>query len=355
MKKLVESGIHNPKTGKPVSLDWARRNLGTTTISVANVSSFEEAFDHKVTDGSKDISEFEMSISAAEMAIAEAGIEACDIDCIMHVSGSIRMPSNDRSADLGLNHCMRGYQVAFPDLRPDCLLQHQDSGCSGIVPPFRMAKSMLASGDFKNILVVTSNVFPRDEWRENVQSNDMSLWINYVLFGDAATAFVLRGSSKPSEVACQTKSKLCYELLDVNSITDTSFFIFQSFIRANQKNKSLMLSGRLNPDAAKQVFSTKMLEWMKSQGIQISKLDALLLHQPNSYIMKKIRQLYAGEKLMDIAGRYGNLVSCSVGVQFYEQISQGRIEMKNGSTLAGFTLGAHAGNTYGGFIARAWA
>ena len=110
----------------------------------------------------------------------------------------------------------------------------------------------------------------------------------------------------------------------------------------------------LNPDAAKKVFSNKMLEWIKNQGIRISQIDALLLHQPNSYIIKKIQSLLAGDKVMDVAGRYGNLVSASLGRQFYEQVSQGRTKLKHGSKISGFTLGAHAGNTYGGFIAKAF-
>ena len=346
MEKLVETGIHNPKTGKPVSLDWARRNLGMGTLSIADLSTFSEAFDYKVNDGCKDVSEFEMAISAAKMALAEAGIEARDIDCILHVSGTVRFPGSKRS---GMNDCMRGYTEALPGLRQDCLMQHQDSGCSGVVPPFRMAKAMLAGGDFKNILVVTSHASPRGQWREHTENNDLSEWINCVLFGDSATAFVLRGADSSSEVVHQTQSKICYEILDVNSITDTDFFIFQTYF----DEKRCTHIGVLNPDAAKQVFSKKMFEWLKTQGLKISDLDALLMHQPNSFIVKKVKQYFAGDKVHDIADRYGNLLSGSLGNQFYEQLYQGKTKMRNGSMLAGFTLGAHAGNTYGGFIARA--
>ncbi|CAB9502316.1 3-oxoacyl-[acyl-carrier-protein] synthase 3 [Seminavis robusta] len=352
MQKLVDAGIHNPKTGKPVALDWAKRYLGSTSIAIADVSEFERVFDQQLTEDCKDISEFDMSVSAAKMALDEAGVSASEIDCIIHVSGSNRVPKEGRRDDLGLNNCMRGFTTALSGLRPDCLLQHQDSGCAGVVPPFQMAKAMLSCGDFKNILVITSNVFHRRDWKETTKANEMTQWINFLLFGDGASAFVLQGTHHPSEVLETTKSNTCFELLKVNSVSDTSMFTFQTYVEANKDTSCIQVTGRLNTDAAKQ-FVPKMREWLSSQGIKISQLDALLLHQPNSHVMQKIKQFLAGDKLLDVSGKYGNLVSASLGTQFYEQIySSGKNKMKHGGLVAGFTFGAHAGNTYGGFLAR---
>ena len=107
-----------------------------------------------------------------------------------------------------------------------------------------MAKGMLASGDFKNILIVTSNKMASTDWKLSAEKNNIPQWINYVLFGDGASAFVLRGTNRPSEVALQTKNNICFELLDVNSITDTSFFIFQSYTRkGSDSSKPLQQTG----------------------------------------------------------------------------------------------------------------
>lgn len=144
---------------------------------------------------------------------------------IMHVSPTLRLPAG-KEDDLGLHHCMRRYPELLPGLRANCVLQHQDSGCSGVVLPFQLAKPMLTSGAFKHILVVCStSASARGDVEYYAATNDLSKWINYLLFGDAACAFVLSAGQSAKQILMHSKVGVCYELLSVDSTTRTDFYI----------------------------------------------------------------------------------------------------------------------------------
>lgn len=357
MDRLLECGIHNPRNGQPVAADFAKRNLEVEQLAIANLSDFYKGFPNLTQTEAVDASEWDLAISAIEIALARAGIEANDLDAIMHVSPTLRLPSGEEN-DMGLHHCMRRYPELLPELRPDCLLQHQDSGCSGIVLPFQLAKPMLTSGAFKHILVVCStSAGARSDVEYFASKNDLSKWINYLLFGDAACAFVLSAGESAKDVLTSSKAGVCYELLSVNSQTRTDFYIAQSHCHINadetQSAIDYKMGMTLNPHAAKHVFTKQLFEWLETQNIDFQKLDALLLHQPNANVVKSVQKVTGPHKVLNIAERYGNLICASLGVQFYEQLSLRRTQVSDGGLIAGFTLGAHAGMTYGGFIAQA--
>lgn len=297
-----------------------------------------------------------MASVAIKQAMEGARIEAKDIDAIIHVSPTIHytegVDHNLRASSLGLQNSMRKYTKILPGLRPECLIDHQESGCSGVLVPFRIAKSMVASGDCKHILVVCSLASPRAEAEHWVRKNELDIWVNYLLFGDGACAFVLSGSDDVSKVLNQTRDRICYELGNVSTYTKTDFYIAEKLQEnvIGPNGPVMKLGMRLNPHAAKKVFIQQMYEWLASENLDADQLDALLLHQPNAVVIRYVEDKL-GSKVLNIADKYGNLVSTSLGVQFYEQLVLNS-RLKNGNTIAGFTLGAHVGMTYGGFIAK---
>lgn len=352
--KLIAYGIHQPQTMKPVACDFASRHLGSAFLAVGDVDDFEIGFGWK-KEGSERISELAIVKVAVDKALKDAGITAAELDSIFYVSPCIRQQRGS-GVDMGLHHCMREFPKLFPGLRPDCLLFHQDSGCSGVVPPFRLAKPMLESGEHKNILVVCASY--GGGMRRNAKmvgkANDLSEWISYILFGDGASAFVLSGAQSPEALASKTANGACYELLMIDSFTDSSFPIMEmnvDIMKAEYAESDVIVNRlHLNPDAAKMVFTKTLLEWMKKHKIQPSALEALFVHQPNGFVISEIQKQVGSDKVLNIAGKYGNLVAASLGTQFAEQL--GKTQLADKGFIAGFTLGAHAGMTYGGFVAQ---
>ncbi len=357
MDRLLELGINNPRTGQPVSSDFARKNLEADHLAIANLSDFRKGFPNFGGPDAIDASEWDLAAEAIRIAMDEASIRPCDLDAILHVSPTLRLPSCEQD-DMGLHHCMRRYPEILPGLRENCMLQHHDSGCSGVVLPFQIAKAMLTSGDFQRVLVVCStSARGRCDVEYFAAQNDLSKWINYLLFGDAACAFVLSGAGAPAEALGRSKAPVCYELLSINSVTKTDFYIAQSHRRIapgeDNESASCKMGMTLNPHAAKRVFTKQLFEWLDRQEVELDRLDALVLHQPNASVVKSVQKIAGPDKVHNIAEKYGNLICASLGVQFYEQLSMGQTKLNDGALIAGFTLGAHAGMTYGGFIAQA--
>ena len=356
MDRLLELGISNPRTGLSVSPDFARKNLEADHLAIANLSDFRKGFPNFGGPEAEDASEWDLAAEAIRIAMDEASIRPGDLDAILHVSPTLRLPSCEQD-DMGLHHCMRRYTEILPGLKENCLLQHHDSGCSGVVLPFQLAKSMLTSGDFRQVLVVCStSARGRSDVEYFAAQNDLSKWINYLLFGDAACAFVLSGAETPAKALSRGNAAACYELLSINSVTKTDFYIAQSHRRMapgeDNESPSCKMGMTLNPHAAKHVFTKQLFEWLDRQEVERDQLDALVLHQPNASVVKSVQKITGPDKVHNIAEKYGNLICASLGVQFYEQLSMGQTKLSDGSLIAGFTLGAHAGMTYGGFIAQ---
>jgi 3-oxoacyl-[acyl-carrier-protein] synthase III len=356
MDRLLELGINNPRTGQPVSSDFARKNLEANHLAIANLSDFRKGFPSFAGSNAEDASEWDLVAEAIRIAMDEASIHPGDLDAILHVSPTLRLPSGEQD-DMGLHHCMRRYPEILPGLRENCLLQHHDSGCSGVVLPFQIGKSMLTSGDFRRILVVCStSARGRSDVEFFASQNDLSKWINYLLFGDAACAFVLSGEETPAEALGNSNAGACYELLSVNSVTRTDFYIAQSHRRIapgeDNEGPSCKMGMTLNPHAAKHVFTKQLFEWLNQQDLKPEQLDALIIHQPNASVVTSVQKITGSDKVHNIAAKYGNVICASLGVQFYEQLSMRPNKLNDGGLIAGFTLGAHAGMTYGGFIAR---
>jgi 3-oxoacyl-[acyl-carrier-protein] synthase III len=357
MDRLLELGVYNPRNGQPVSPEFARRNLEVEQIAIANLSDFQKGFPKSSRSNAIDASEWDLAGAAIQIAMDEAAVQVEQLDAVLHVSPTLRLPSCEQD-DMGLHHCMRRYPDILPGLRQDCLLQHQDSGCSGVVPPFQLAKAMLTSGDFQRILVVCStSARGRADVEYFASQNDLSKWINYLLFGDAACAFILSRHETAEEALAASNALACYELLSVNSATRTDFYIAQSHrhvgLDKDGGRVGCKMGMTLNPHAAKHVFTKQLFEWLARQSIDAAQLDALIVHQPNASVVTSIQKITGADKVHNIARKYGNLVCASLGVQFYEQLSTGKTKVKNKSLIAGFTLGAHAGMTFGGFIAQA--
>ena len=60
MDRLLELGINNPRTGQPVSTDFARKNLEANHLAIANLSDFRKGFPSFAGSNAEDASEWDL-------------------------------------------------------------------------------------------------------------------------------------------------------------------------------------------------------------------------------------------------------------------------------------------------------
>jgi 3-oxoacyl-[acyl-carrier-protein] synthase III len=345
MQWLVENGTFNPATGGPLTMDWAERNLGCGTISVGFLEPMAARLGIALPQGSSSATEWQLIDPAVRTALREAEVPFEQADCIILVSPTVSLPRT-ATRNIGFQDCLREFQARYP-IRSDCMLFHLQNGCSGVVPAFILAKSLLTSGQCDTVLIVTSvwaGIY-RDAFHA-ARHNDINVWISGLLFGDAAAALVLTASSEGIR-----RGVRFIEVERTLQYTDSNLWIAK--VNSDPENGDYI---SINTGAAKALFIEKFREVLGRANVSIDMFDRIIIHQPNSDIVKQINRQYQAQlrtPILDIANRYGNLVCSSAVVNLYEMLSdENAPSIPHGGRMFLFTLGADAGMTYGSAILR---
>lgn len=344
MKWLVESGAHNPMTGRVLTLDWAERVLGAGRVSIGLIELAERYLGADIPPGSRSATEWDLIDKAVRDAMREANARFEDIDCIIHVSPTAALPRT-AARNIGFQDCLRDFHARFR-LRDDCRLYHLQNGCSGVGPALNLARGMVASGMCDTILLVTS------VWGgayRNVPAaaarNDINIWLSGLLFGDAAGAIVLGGSNSGLD-----RGIGYFEILQQAQHTDPDTWI--AAVNPDPAGDYITI----NPAAAKALFIDKFAETVDKMGLRIADLDRIVIHQPNSNVVAQMNQRFRDVMrvpIVDVANRYGNLVCSSAVVNLFEcRIDEKAPPISDRGLVLVFTLGADCGMTYGGALLR---
>jgi len=255
----------------------------------------------------------EIAVGAARKALASAGLEPKDVDCIIvaTVTPDYAFPATA---------CIVGAKLGIQGVPAFDM----EIACSGFIYGLTVAASMVRTGVFKRILLIGAE--------------ELSRLVNYedrgtaVLFGDGAGAVVLE--------ACKTDS-----LLGVELGADGS----------NPEDLMLPLSGTAGPAltgddiAAKrntikmdgrEVFRfavTKMIEAtetaLERAGVKPTEVAWVIPHQANKRIIEAAAKRLAipTERVIVNIHRYGNTSAASIPIALSETYAEGKF--KDGDVL----------------------
>ncbi len=158
--------------------DWAEEKLGIKSRRF--LTRLDE--DGKPV-GSAD--ELDMAFAAAKIAIADAGLQPCDIDLIWYISCTQKGHERHHFSTSAFTlHRMLGLcEHAVP--------LEMDAGCGGALHAMALASKFIESGAHHNVLIVASSAPSRyyDDWE---QYRNEDVWLSMYIFGDGAGAVVLR-------------------------------------------------------------------------------------------------------------------------------------------------------------------
>ena len=218
-----------------------------------------------------------------------------------------------------------------------CAALDINQGCSGYIYGLSVASSLITSGNFKNVVLVTV-----DTYTKYVHPKDKG---NLSIFGDAATATLISTEG---------------EYLIGKSTLGTDGTGAENLIIRNGGTRS---ARNENPDDWDNFIDMKgakifnfivkrtpevVYNNLEINGLNKEDIDLFIFHQANTHILNKVREdmEIPEEKFVIEMRYYGNTISSSIPIAFLEHLRKYPEKAKNKIQLVGFGVGYSWGAIY---------
>jgi len=279
----------------------------------------------------------DLGVKAAEMLIAEYGINKEDIDFLIFCTQSpdYILPTTAciMQERLGLTTKMGAVDLNL--------------GCSGFVFGLMTAKSYVQSGVAKNVLLVTAETYSK-----YIHPKDKS---NRTIFADGAAACLVstEGIAEIGEFTFGTDGKGAENLI-----------VKSGAARHRESYNDLVINEFGNPMSSDYIYmnGTEILNYtleripemvidvLNKNKLTIDDIDLHVYHQANAYIAKLQRRKMkiAEEKYYCCYEHCGNTVSSTIPIALKEALKDGSI--KEGMKVLSVAQGL--GYSWGGFLLK---
>ncbi|MCA9398183.1 MAG: ketoacyl-ACP synthase III [Candidatus Omnitrophica bacterium] len=267
----------------------------------------------------KDEKNSHLATAAAKEALKNAGLSADKVELI--IVATISPDSHFPSVACLVQKAIGAKKAAAFDI---------SAACSGFLYGVTTAKQFLASGTYKNALVIAA-----EKITNLIDWNDRS---TCVLFGDGAGACVL-GETKNGGgiIADYLHAQGQYgELMEVK-VTEREPF--------DQESKITMLpyvvmQGQELFKIAVNSMAEAVEIAVKRAGLKLEDIDCVVPHQANDRIISAVAKKLkvSKDKIFINIQKYGNMSAASIAVALYEAEKEGVI--KSGDHVALVTFGA---------------
>ncbi len=254
-------------------------------------------------------SEFSLACDALRRALEDGGVDASDLDLLIHssVTSEMSCPSNA---------CRIADAVGAPPAPAFDLL----AACSGFAYGANIADSLIRSGRHRTVAVVGCDALSTvSDFTERTVS---------ILFGDAAGAVIFARDDDPG-VGCIYQNMgadgSMWEWLYMPRLErDIPEWDKDNRIRMG----CLRMSGREVFKFAVKKFSEVIDEALAATGLDVDQISQFVCHQSNGRILEaaRARMGVPAEKLYINIDEYGNSSSGSVPLVFDELWQKGKIK-----------------------------
>jgi len=267
-----------------------------------------------------------MGALAAQRALENAGLKATDLDLIITATITPDLPWPATACFIQRH--VGATRAACFDI---------EAACTGFIYGLELARSYIASGMYRTVLVVAAETLTRiTDWEDRNTA---------ILFGDAAGAAILqpvegdRGILASYLGADGSKAQLLEMPGGGSRFPASHETIDQRLHYIKMKgNEVFKFAGRAMANANKQA--------LEKAGIGIDAVDLLIPHQANMRIIQaaaRLSQLPMEKVFLNIE-KYGNTSAATTAVALSEAFSEGRLKPGNLCLLVsfggGFTWGS---------------
>ena len=273
----------------------------------------------------------DLGLEASQRALEKAKMNADDIDLIIAASSAppdlypaIACHIHER---LGIKRQIPAFDIT--------------AACSGLIYAMSIAKAYIASGMYKNILLVaTDNNSRLVDWTDRGTS---------ILFGDGAGAMVVTQSDDGVDdiIAIDIKADGNYGNLIELPFDGSNCPLVEPNER---KQSSIKMNGRGVYTFVAKILPHYVEELIANAGMKADDIDYLIPHQANIRIIQAVQERlgYSDEKVVTNIKYYGNTSAASIPIALAESVEKGNVKLGTTAVLCGFG----AGMTWGGAIVR---
>jgi 3-oxoacyl-[acyl-carrier-protein] synthase III len=276
------------------------------------------------------VSTSDLALHACEEAIAKAGIDRKEIDCILFATVS---PDYDfPGAACFLQPKLGLTEIPAIDVRQQC---------SGFLYGMSMADAFIKAGQFKCILLVGAEIHSKG-LDKTTRGRDTA-----VIFGDGAGAVVIRRK----EIKDPKKdSHIITTHLYADGAHAKELWVEAPGmgIGAERINQEMLEQGKHYPYMnGKRVFANavrRMCECLQhalnTTELKLEDIDLFLFHQANMRINQMIAQelKIPEEKVFNTIQKYGNTTAATLPIGMAEAVKAGKL--KKGSLVASAVFGS---------------
>ncbi len=275
----------------------------------------------------------DLAIAAAKDAIGFAGMDPATLDLIIVATST---PDNLYPSTACLVQAAIGANRACGfDL---------EAACTGIIYALSVGHQFIATGTYKNVLVIGVDIHSRFlNWEDRNTC---------ILFGDGAGAFVLQASQEEEE----NEILATYLRADGTGahllwIPNTGMgYPHDNHKPPKEMDRFLQMNGRAIYEFAVNAVPEAVRVTLQKAGITIDDVDFLVPHQANRRIINAAAERLGMRKdqIVSNVDELGNTSAASIPLALWQAI--GRHQVKPGSTLA--LVGFGGGLTWGAAIVR---
>jgi 3-oxoacyl-[acyl-carrier-protein] synthase III len=277
----------------------------------------------------------ELGMTAAEGALAAAGVKPADIDAVIFatMTPNFYFPGNGPVLQA---------RMGFPESMPTFDIRQQ---CSGFLYGFELADTLIQSGKYKRLLLVGADAHtpllpwnrgweatisdaPREISREDYAFNTR-IRDRAVLFGDGAGAMVIEGGDDGARGF--VASRLFTDGSNIEALYMRGGAARRPWVTPEQVE-----SGDLIPDmSGREVFKeavSRMPQAVRAvcdtAGVAVDAIDILIIHQANLRIVEGVAKQLAlpPEKVPHNIEKYGNTTAGTLPILYHECVADGRIK-----------------------------
>lgn len=263
----------------------------------------------------------DLALRAAQKALANGGLKPEDIDCIIVTTSTpdYFFPSTA----CVVQHKLKATRAAAFDLF---------AACAGFIYGLNTGYSMVASGYYKNVMVIGAEALTRFvNWEDKNTS---------ILFGDGAGCVILSPNTEHGELVSFTLGA------DGHGSSVIIVPAGGSRMPASEetvKNKLhyISMDGRETYRTCIRTMTTSILDILDKQKLELSDIDYIITHQANLRIIEGIiKRLSIPEEKVHINVTYlGNTAAASIPIGLCECIEQNKFKPGDKVLLATFGAG----------------
>lgn len=272
----------------------------------------------------------DLATAAARNALAEAGMDAAELDCIIVATSTPDM-TLPATACMVQKNIGAGNAFAFD----------MNAVCSSLVYGIETADSFIKAGKCRTAMVIGADTYSKILNFEDKGSCP--------LFGDGAGAVILRATERQTGVLqsfIKSDGK-GWDLIQVPSSGSRKPVTAETI--ANKEN-TFFMEGKKVFVFATDVIPKIILDITAQAGIKPTDLDYIIPHQANLRIIDHITKKtgIGSEKFLLNLDRFGNTAAASVGLVMDENRRNGTIKPGNLVLVIGFG----GGLSWGGLLIR---